>query len=85
MSVVRHRGDLRDEVRDEVSCLDSIGDVMRQALDVLQSRWRTIPQNEPGAADSRHPIPERQFHCFETTDCQEMSAFAAITLTLSGL
>ena len=27
-----------DQVRDEVSCLDSIGDVMRQALDVLEGK-----------------------------------------------
>ncbi len=33
------RGGQWDQVRDEVSCLDSIGDVMRQALDVLQGRW----------------------------------------------
>jgi len=27
-----------DKARDEVSCLDSIGDVMRQALDVLEGK-----------------------------------------------
>ena len=29
-----------DQVRDEVGCLDSIGDVMRLALDVLEGKWR---------------------------------------------
>jgi len=32
------RDGLWDQVRDEVSCLDSIGDVTRQALDVLEGR-----------------------------------------------
>jgi hypothetical protein len=31
-------GDQWGQVRDEVSCLDSIGDVMRQALDVLEGK-----------------------------------------------
>ncbi len=35
------------KVRDEVSCLDSIGDVMRRALDVLEGRWR---KNLPGSS-----------------------------------
>ena len=30
------RGGQWDEVRDQVSCLDSIGDVMRQALDAIE-------------------------------------------------
>ncbi len=33
------RGGQWDDVRDQVSCLDSIGDVMRQALDVLEGKW----------------------------------------------
>jgi hypothetical protein len=33
-------GNLWDQVRDDVSCLDSIGDMMRQALDVLEAGFR---------------------------------------------
>jgi len=33
------------QVRDEVSCLDSIGDVMRQALDVLEGKWSDSRQD----------------------------------------
>jgi hypothetical protein len=30
------KGDLRDEMLDRISALDSIGDVMRQALDAME-------------------------------------------------
>ena len=52
------RDEAWDKVRDEVSCLDSIGDAMLQALDALEGKWPK-KQESHGAeiCDLRHKKP----------------------------